>query len=772
MALNGSTRRSSDIWHDNKPMHDSFDVWVSKNGKDAYKDFKKAHPTTKHSYDSWRQTEQVYGPYLFYVTSMIWHEDDNSDDGSTKRRRISRVPDENPKKTATVNGNGAPRTAGSATPTPAANSDEVNASGKRKRKPRKKYMSQELVASDEEPTDEVEAATLIIKEETITAPAVTINGRRKSASRKPRKKPISDETVLSEDENDDRTMIDAQPIASPLPVRSAPRAAATARQSESPKKATPKQAYVKKSRKSFLVRLPFHLWDAVNLEEKSEEMVLDEDTDHGEVSIAEVIRPATTPATTPKPDTSNDIQTDTNADEAAEPEEEGTPDTSAANTRRGLRNRKPAQQRPYYHDAQVFEDVETEEEDDSELEAVSREGSPEALSSSRPKHFKGKGRAWKKDGSDEDEEFVTPKEKKATKAAKAKAHREKAKAEKEESEQLSWDITLALWQALVSDADWSADRDNPNHISNRCKQEQQANGSAKDISQDIPEETSKEMPKQKKNLGRPKKSLSEDTVRDDSDNDTPQATPSQPFKRGRGRPRKSALSSEIVHDDSEDEAPAVTKQTSPPAQKATSPEGTSDLITPPKTKPTTRPFTAKSTAEAITPKKRGRPRKSSAATTPAKSASKSAKDADHYEPQRCGSAATDTTEPKISRARASVSSASDDFPMPNVNRGAALIESLYPRDQHEPSRASPAPTPAPEPVCRAPPAPPMVAAPKPVETAQASVEPQPSVEEMMEDEDTAPAISESKPEAFFEAVVEDDEGNMSAAMSLSSDGGL
>jgi hypothetical protein len=118
--------------------------------------------------------------------------------------------------------------------------------------------------------------------------------------------------------------------------------------------------------------LPFYLWDAVNLEEKSEEMVLDEDTDNGDASIAEVSRPATTPAAKPKNNTSNDTKTDMNVDEAAEAATvEGTPDPSAANTRRGLRNRKPAQQRPYYHDAQLFEDAETEPEEEN-----SRQSSP------------------------------------------------------------------------------------------------------------------------------------------------------------------------------------------------------------------------------------------------------------------------------------------------------------------------------------------------------------------------------------------------------------
>ncbi|KAF3047571.1 hypothetical protein E8E12_010472 [Didymella heteroderae] len=781
MALNGSTRRSSDPWHGNKPTHDSFDTWVNRNGKDAFKDFKKAHPTTKHSYDSWRQTDQVFGPYLFYVTSMIWNEDGDSDDGSTKRRRISHVPDENPKRTATTNGNGAPRSAGSATPTPAANLDEINASGKRKRKPRKKYMSEEIVASDEEPADEIEAATPLAEEETPTALAIAVNGRRKSTSRKPRKKPISDETISPEDENDDPMEVDAHPIASPLPVRSAPRTAAAARQAESPKKATPKQASVKKSRKSFLVRLPFHLWDAVNLEEKSEEMVLDEDTDNGEASIAEVSRPATTSATKSKPDNSKDIKTDTNADEAVEPEDAGTPDPSAANTRRGLRNRKPAQQRPYYHDAQVFEDVETEEEVDSELEIVSREESLELAPPSKPKHFKGKGRAWKKDGSDEDEEFVTPKEKKAAKAAKAKADREKAKVERTSTTEEPQDITWALWDALIQDEDHLWNPNDPDPISNRGKQEQQIKGSAKSTIQETSRDASKDTPKQKRKTGRPKKNLSEDTVRDDSDNDTPQATPSQPPKRGRGRPRKSALSSEIVRDDSDDEAPAASKQLSPPAQEAASPEERVELTTPPKIKTNSRLSTAKSTAEATTPKKRGRPRKSSAATTPAKSTSKSVKYAEDYPPQRRGSNVIDTAEPVTARIHASVSSATDNYPMPNINRGAALVESLYPRDQREPGRAES--TPAPEPAHRAPPAPSMlpasvpaesksdedVVAATPNETSQKEIEKTPETAPAPAPE-TAPAEAKSESSVETQVMRDEDEGNLSADMELSSDG--
>ncbi len=126
---------------------------------------------------------------------------------------------------------------------------------------------------------------------------------------------------------------------------------------------------------------------------------------------------------------------------------------SDASTRRGLRARRPAQQRPYYHDAQLFDDVEPNADQISEdhsnivFDLASRRASTASLtkdvnesllenlpedsstllqvdsdpefSGRRPKHFKGKGRAWKKEESDEDEDFTLAK-KKAAKAARAK----------------------------------------------------------------------------------------------------------------------------------------------------------------------------------------------------------------------------------------------------------------------------------------------------------------------------------------------------------------
>jgi hypothetical protein len=125
---------------------------------------------------------------------------------------------------------------------------------------------------------------------------------------------------------------------------------------------------------------------------------------------------------------------------------------SAGSTRRGLRTRKPAQQRPYYHDSQLFEDVEPTNGDaqDSSNTSPATQGRRVSVASiskniddallasldeeamallqeetdpepAKPKHFKGKGRAWKKEGSDEDEEFSLAAKKKAAKAARMKA---------------------------------------------------------------------------------------------------------------------------------------------------------------------------------------------------------------------------------------------------------------------------------------------------------------------------------------------------------------
>ena len=253
--------------------------------------------------------------------------------------------------------------------------------------------------------------------------------------------------------------------------------------------------------------------------------------------------------------------------DAGEDSDPDTKQSTAANSpdpnaRRGLRTRRPAQQRPYFHDAQLFEDADTSpaeaggsgstspvsgsrrlsitpftRTDDEGFtgtlgEKIAELENSEESYEQRQKHFKGKGRAWRKDESDEDEEF-TPKRK--TAKANADAH-----------------------------------------------------GSGQ------------------KKRGRPRKvPLPEDAVRDRSKsgadrvgsavtNKSPTSTPSQPQKRARGRPRKSALSAEIVQDDSSDNGSPRKKRDTVAV----------DAPTPPPA------------ASTHTPKKRGRPRKSDQNTTP------------------------------------------------------------------------------------------------------------------------------------------------------------
>lgn len=140
-------------------------------------------------------------------------------------------------------------------------------------------------------------------------------------------------------------------------------------------------------------------------------------------------------------------------DASASPDQESA---SAAATRRGLRARRPAQQRPYSLDAEIYEEHDTDVPqeyavvqpspdvhsrrvsvasigkgylkelpvdnlDEETLAILQGEVEPEfERADGRPKHFKGKGRAWKKEESDEDLEF-NPGKKKAARAKAAKA---------------------------------------------------------------------------------------------------------------------------------------------------------------------------------------------------------------------------------------------------------------------------------------------------------------------------------------------------------------
>lgn len=125
-----------------------------------------------------------------------------------------------------------------------------------------------------------------------------------------------------------------------------------------------------------------------------------------------------------------------------------SPDGPGSSSRRGLRTRTPAQQRPYFHNAQVFDDLVSDEPEadtnsqpsppkpkqklkltglaqvsfpEVEEERQEPEGpiiehndddelmlEPEEPQPARKAHYKGKGRAWKKTSDDEDQDYKSP----------------------------------------------------------------------------------------------------------------------------------------------------------------------------------------------------------------------------------------------------------------------------------------------------------------------------------------------------------------------------
>jgi hypothetical protein len=196
-----------------------------------------------------------------------------------------------------------------------------------------------------------------------------------------------------------------------------------------------------------------HCWQPINTTQSDDPVPEDvKDASAAAQATPKMVSSMTEPNITVNTDTKTSTagSVDQDADSAAaSPDPTSTPTGS---TRRGLRTRKPAQQRPYYHDAQLFEDAEPTNGDNQEpaspapvaqirrvsvaslsknvddallaqldeeaIALLQEEPEPE---SKGPKHFKGKGRAWKKEGSDEDEEFSLAAKKKAAKAARLKA---------------------------------------------------------------------------------------------------------------------------------------------------------------------------------------------------------------------------------------------------------------------------------------------------------------------------------------------------------------
>ncbi|KAH8727219.1 hypothetical protein GQ44DRAFT_790048 [Phaeosphaeriaceae sp. PMI808] len=547
MAFNGHAPPVSEQF-DRQTQASSRPSWHEKHGSEEFKEWQAENPTQHISYEDWKSSKHVDGLSLYYAALRIWEESDSSEADvgqlqvETRLRGVRAQSAREPKKTLKANGNGLSHSMGTLTPSAIAHSEDLSISSKKKRKARKKYLSEELVASEE--SEDGETATPVTGKIMPSAPVIAANGRRKSSNRRPRKKPISEEIISPEDEENDpmaTSGMTTPAIASPLPVRSAPKSSATVPTSGIPKKTILKLSTRKAPRKKIL----------------SEEIVRDDDTDEGNTATISSTTPKIAPnvTTTIESYTASTANTVTDSNDA--PDSPGATSESAAAKRRGLRTRRPAQQRPYSLDAQTYEEHDTDVQGEENIQpspgVLSRRASvvssgkeytadrsetlyEESLailhggvdpnpeeSHNRPKHFKGKGRAWKKEESDEDLEFNPGKKKSAKAKAKMKTPQQPKKRGRPRKSVLSEDVVRddSDDEAVVRMEDASP-------------------------SPTVPEETAEKAQKLHQ-----KSVLSEEIVRDDTDEDVVKeegdqtaigailAEVSTSVPKKRGRPRKS-----------------------------------------------------------------------------------------------------------------------------------------------------------------------------------------------------------------------------------------
>lgn len=488
MAPNG--RKASQRRNRHQSQKSSCHSWLETNGKAEFDKWRLDNPTQEISYEVWKKSEHVEGLSLFFAAADILNESDSSDDDENlepeevkpRPHPVRTLSAREPKKKVTVNDKRPPHAALSAIPAAHANSDDLSPASKRQRRAKKSFLSEETVDSDSHSDGQQTPSVGLVKQNGATAPVPTtaVNGKRKSSGRKSKKKFLSEEIISPEDEMDDPMSLgEVVPplIASPLPVRPAPKATArsktTAQTSvqnpEPPKKTHIIKLITRKTPKKpdspeqdERMKVTVAPTSATNIAATSKPSKASRNSKSVEVEeLYKTIQgTSTTESAGPTIDASTVApnQTPTQSVEAGADSAVNSPnptDLSASGTRRGLRTRRPAQQRPYYHDAQLFDDVEpnisspggpstaspelrsrrasavsfVNKPYDTELLAhldaealaiLQDDAEDEPVGERRPKTFKGKGRAWKKEESDEDDEFIVDK-KKAAKAAKAKA---------------------------------------------------------------------------------------------------------------------------------------------------------------------------------------------------------------------------------------------------------------------------------------------------------------------------------------------------------------
>ncbi|KAE8844868.1 hypothetical protein PTNB85_03133 [Pyrenophora teres f. teres] len=416
--------------------------WLDKHGQPEYDAYKSATLGQCLSFDAWKTSHQhTNGLSLYYKTLDILEESDSTDEDGQPVKAKVRGQVGRPRKSASTAGNGLERSVESARPPSVANTEDLSPSAKKKRKARKKPLSEEIVASGSDSGEGAQGfgGTLV---EAAKSPITAVGSRRKSSTRKAKKKPISEETISGDEEVEDpmeKTWdeIETPAKASPLPVRPAHRTPIAAPALDSPKKTHILKLSTRKTLKE---------------KNTSEDIARIDDANVLAQTTLKTDGAVNGPTITVNTDFTSKFDDEASRGASSAAASPDTTNAAAGSTRRGLRTRKPAQQRPYYHDSQLFEHVEPtngvgQDLDDMSHNAQSRRVSVASLSRNiddallasldeeaialleeepelepiRPKHFKGKGRAWKKEGSDEDEEFSLAAKKKAAKAAILKA---------------------------------------------------------------------------------------------------------------------------------------------------------------------------------------------------------------------------------------------------------------------------------------------------------------------------------------------------------------
>jgi hypothetical protein len=78
MALNGHAPPGHNRPNDSASQIKSLKDWLETHGRDDFDAWKHDNPTQHLSYEDWKVSNHVYGPYLYYATLQVWSESDPS----------------------------------------------------------------------------------------------------------------------------------------------------------------------------------------------------------------------------------------------------------------------------------------------------------------------------------------------------------------------------------------------------------------------------------------------------------------------------------------------------------------------------------------------------------------------------------------------------------------------------------------------------------------------------------------------------------------------